>query len=53
MLYTDKALEHFMNPRNVGEISDADGVGIIGSEECGDMIKVCIKVNDEHLVDVK
>jgi len=54
MLYTDKALEHFMNPRNVGEIPDADGVGTIGSEECGDMIRVWIKVSDdEHLADIK
>ena len=53
MLYTDKALEHFMNPRNVGEISDADGVGMIGSEECGDMIKVWVKVANQHFVDIK
>jgi len=42
-----------MHPRNVGEISDADGVGTIGSEECGDVLRVWIKVADEHLVDVK
>jgi len=42
-----------MNPRNIGEIPDADGVGTIGSEECGDMIRVWIKVNDEHLEDIK
>jgi len=54
MLYTDKTLDHFMNPRNVGEIPDADGVGIIGSEECGDMIQVWIKVSDDdHLSDIK
>ena len=53
MQYTDKVLEHFMNPRNSGEIPDADGVGTIGSEECGDMIRVWIKVNDEHLADIK
>jgi len=53
MQYTDKVLEHFMNPHSIGEIPDADGVGTIGSEECGDMIRVWIKVNDEHLVDVK
>lgn len=40
MQYTDKVLEHFMKPRNIGEIHNADGVGTIGSEECGDMIKV-------------
>ena len=53
MLYTDKAHDHFMNPRNVGEISDADGIGQIGSENCGDLIRVWIKVYDNHLVDVK
>jgi 7,8-dihydropterin-6-yl-methyl-4-(beta-D-ribofuranosyl)aminobenzene 5'-phosphate synthase len=53
MEYTGKVIEHFSNPRNVGEIPDADGVGTIGSEECGDIIKVWIKVADEHLADVK
>jgi len=53
MQYTDKALENFMNPRNTGEIPDADGIGTIGSEECGDMIRVWIKVTDEHLTDIK
>ena len=54
MQYTDKVLEHFMNPRNTGEIPDADGVGTIGSQECGDMIRVWIKVSDdEHLSDIK
>ncbi len=42
-----------MNPRNIGQIPDADGVGTIGSQECGDMLKVWIKVVDEHLVDIK
>jgi len=42
-----------MNPRNVGEIIDADGMGQIGDEECGDMVKVCIKVDDNHLTDIK
>ena len=53
MQYTDKVLEHFMNPRNIGDIPDADGIGTVGSEECGDMIRVWLKVSDEHLVDVK
>ncbi|MCK5172255.1 MAG: iron-sulfur cluster assembly scaffold protein [Planctomycetes bacterium] len=53
MIYTDKVLDHFMNPRNVGEISDADGVGQIGDEECGDMVKVWIKVANVHLIDIK
>ena len=53
MQYTDKVLEHFMNPRNIGEIPYADGVGTIGSVECGDMIRVWIKVANEHVVDIK
>lgn len=53
MIYTDKAMDHFMNPRNVGEIADADGVGQIGDEECGDIVKVWIKVDKNHLLDVK
>ena len=53
MIYTEKAMDHFMNPRNVGEIKDADGVGQIGDEECRDMVKVWIKVADVHLVDIK
>ena len=53
MEYTEKVIEHFSNPRNVGEIPDADGVGVIGSAECGDVLKVWIKVADEHLVDIK
>ncbi|MCF7956461.1 MAG: iron-sulfur cluster assembly scaffold protein, partial [Phycisphaerae bacterium] len=52
-MYTDKVMDHFMNPRNIGEILDADGMGQIGDEECGDMVKVWIKVNKAHLVDVK
>jgi len=51
--YTNTVIEHFSNPRNVGEIPDADGVAAIGSEECGDMIRVWIKVNNEHLTNVK
>lgn len=53
MEYTAKVLEHFMNPRNFGEVSDADGVGTIGSEECGDLLKVWIKVDKNRLIDIK
>jgi nitrogen fixation NifU-like protein len=53
MQYTDRVLEHFMNPHNIGEIPDADGIGTISSQECRDMIRVWIKVSDEHLVDIK
>ena len=53
MFYNEKVLEHFFNPKNIGEIEDADGVGIIGDPECGDCIKVYIKVKDRRLADVK
>jgi len=52
-MYTDKVIDHFQNPRNVGEISDADGIGKVGSEVCGDVIEVYIKVSDGRLEDVK
>jgi len=53
MQYTDKVLKHFTNSRNIGEILDADGVGNVGSPDCGDTLRVWIKVADEHLVDIK
>ncbi len=53
MFYSDKVIEAFMDPCNVGEILNADGVATIGSEDCGDMIRVWIKVNNEHLTDIK
>jgi len=53
MLYSDKVLEHFSNPRNVGEIPDADGVGEVGSPACGDIMKMYIKVNGGVISDVK
>jgi nitrogen fixation NifU-like protein len=52
-VYSDKVMEHFMNPRNVGEIEDADGVGEVGNPVCGDMMTFYIKVDDNHLSDVK
>ena len=51
--YSDKVLEHYQNPRNVGEIEDADGVGMVGNPTCGDMMKITIKVQDERIEDVK
>ncbi len=52
--YSDKVMDHFMNPRNVGEIPDADGVGTVGNPVCGDMMAFYIKVDDgERLADVK
>ena len=53
MLYTDKLLDHFMNPRNLGEIPDADGVGLIGDPRCGDFMKVWIKVDGNRIADAK
>ena len=53
MLYSPEILEHFSNPRNVGEIPDASGVGSIGDPGCGDALKIWIKVEDEHIADIK
>lgn len=52
-MYSDKVMDHFSNPRNVGEIEDADGVGEVGNPVCGDMMTIYIKVNDGKLADVK
>jgi len=52
-VYSDKVMEHFMNPRNVGEIEDADGIGEVGNPVCGDMMTFYIKVDDNRLSDVK
>ena len=48
MVYSEKVLDHFQHPRNVGEIPDADGVGLVGNAKCGDIMQMFIKVND-HL----
>lgn len=53
MLYSDKVMEHFGNPRNVGVIPDADGVGEVGNPVCGDVMKITIKVADDHIDDIK
>ena len=52
-MYTEKVMDHFTNPRNAGEIIDADGVGEVGNPVCGDMMSVYIKVKDDRLTDVK
>ena len=52
-LYTDTVTEHFQNPRNVGVIEDADGVGKMGSPVCGDLMEIYIKVNNSHITDIK
>lgn len=52
-MYSEKVMDHFMNPRNVGEIPDADGVGEEGNPTCGDAMKITIKVENEVITDVK
>lgn len=51
--YSEKVMDHFTHPRNVGEIPDADGVGEIGNAKCGDIMKMYIKVKDGRIADVK
>lgn len=53
MLYSEKVMDHFANPRNVGEIEDADGVGEVGNAKCGDIMKMYIKVDGNIITDVK
>ena len=53
MLYSEKVMDHFKNPRNVGKLDDADGVGEVGNAKCGDIMKMYIKVTDGKLSDVK
>ena len=52
-MYSPTVLDHFKNPRNVGEITDADGVGEVGNPVCGDMINVYLKVKDDVIEDIK
>ncbi len=52
-MYSEKVMEHFSNPRNSGEIQDADGIGEVGNPTCGDMMTFYIKVEDDKLSDVK
>ncbi|MDE6590645.1 MAG: iron-sulfur cluster assembly scaffold protein, partial [Oscillospiraceae bacterium] len=53
MLYSEKVMDHFRNPRNVGDIPDADGVGEVGNAKCGDIMKMYLKIEDGVIVDVK
>ena len=53
MAYSEKVMEHFANPRNVGEMPDANGVGEVGNPKCGDIMRMYIKVEDDRIVDVK
>jgi nitrogen fixation NifU-like protein len=52
-VYNEKVMEHFMNPRNVGEIENADGIGEVGNPVCGDMMSFYIKVDNNRISDVK
>ena len=52
-LYTDTVMDHFMHPRNVGEIADADGVGEVGNAKCGDIMKIYLQVENNIITDVK
>ena len=52
-MYSEKVMDHFRNPRNVGEIADADGIGTVGNPVCGDMMSIYIKVKNNHLTDIK
>ena len=52
-LYSEKVMDHFRNPRNVGVIADADGVGEVGNARCGDIMKMYLKIKDDIIEDVK
>ena len=51
--YSKKVMDHFLNPRNVGEIKDADGIGEVGNPVCGDIMRMYIKVKDNVITDIK
>jgi nitrogen fixation NifU-like protein len=53
MEYSDKVMDHFMNPRNVGEIENADATGMVGNAKCGDIMKVYLKIDHDIIVDAK
>ena len=52
-LYSDKVMDHFQHPRNVGKIDDADGIGEVGNAKCGDIMRMYIKVKDDIITDCK
>lgn len=52
-MYSEKVMDHFVNPRNVGEIDDADGIGEVGNAKCGDIMKIYLKIENDIIVDVK
>lgn len=53
MLYSEKVMDHFKNPRNVGYIENADGVGEVGNAKCGDIMKIYLKIDNDIITDVK
>ena len=53
MLYSEKVMDHFTNPRNVGEIEDADGIGEVGNAKCGDIMKRFLKIDNGVITDIK
>ena len=53
MLYSEKVMDHFSNPRNVGEIADANGVGVVGNAKCGDIMKMYLQIEDGVIKDAK
>ena len=53
MLYSEKVMDHFRNPRNVGEIENADGVGQVGNAKCGDIMRITLKIDDGVVTDAK
>ena len=53
MIYSEKVMDHFANPRNIGEIEDADGVGEVGNAKCGDIMKMYLKIDNGVITDVK
>ena len=53
MEYTEQVMDHFMNPRNMGEMEDPSGVGTVGNAKCGDIMRIYIKVEDDVITDVK
>ncbi len=52
-MYSEKVMDHFSHPRNVGQIENADGTGQVGNAKCGDIMKIDLKIEDDHIVDVK
>ena len=53
MAYSEKVMDHFQHPRNVGKMEDADGIGEVGNAKCGDIMKIYIKVKDDIITDIK